>query len=80
MDKEVSKEEFKVAYFKHATPDSGWTGEYWNLFYEKEEGKRYFYAAPESSHATRMFIISNESTRRMIFLTEDAEENFFSPG
>jgi hypothetical protein len=78
LDHEVSKAQFKEAYFRHNTPNSGWTEEYWNSFYEEEEGKRYFYAAPESSHATRMFIISDEKTRRMIFLMEDAEENFFS--
>jgi hypothetical protein len=77
VDKEVSKSEFKIAYFRHATPNSGWTEDYWNSFYEKEEGKKYYYAQSESPHATRMFIISDETTRRMIFLMEDAEESFF---
>jgi hypothetical protein len=77
LEHEVSKSEFKTAYFRHSTPDSGWTEEYWNSFYEFEDGKRYYYAQPGSPHATRMFIISDAASHRMIFLMEDAEERFF---
>ncbi len=81
MEEEISKERFKDLYSKHATPHSGWTEDYWNHFYENEEGKRYFYSKPETPESTRMFIISGDLKHRMIFLTEDAEESFFDfPG
>jgi hypothetical protein len=76
-DQEVTKAEFKSLFFKHATPNSGWSDDYWQLFYEKETGKTYFYAKPQTPEYTRMFIISDSTKRRMIFLTEDAEEVFF---
>ncbi len=81
MEKEVSKAKFKDLYFKYATPNSGWTQEYWNQFYEEEEGKRYFFTSPETPESTRMFVVSGEDCHRMILLTEDAEESFFDfPG
>jgi hypothetical protein len=45
---EVSKERFKKLYFKHSRPGSGWTRDYWDQFFEKEEGKKYFYQRPET--------------------------------
>ncbi len=81
MEEEVTKAEFRNYYFKYATPHSGWTKEYWNQFYENEEGKRYFFAKPATPQATRMFIVSDHDTHRMIFLSEDAEESLFDfPG
>ena len=80
-EKVVSKEEFKDLYFKYATPNSGWTEDYWNHFYESEVGKKYFFTEPATPESTRMFIISGDSQHRIIFLTEDAEESFFDfPG
>ena len=81
MEQEVSKSEFKNLYFKYATPNSGWTEDYWNKFYESEEGKKYFFASPETPESIRMFIISGAGEHQIIFLTEDAEESFFDfPG
>ena len=81
MEEEITKAEFKNFYFKYATPNSGWTEEYWNHFYEQEEGKRYFFSQPETSDSTQMFIVSDGDTHRMIFLTEESEESFFDfPG
>lgn len=77
MQAEVTKREFKDLYFKYATPNSGWTEDYWKQFYENEEGKRYFFASPETPESIRMFIMSGGGEHRMIFLTEDAEESFF---
>ncbi len=80
-EEEVSKARFKSLYFKYATPHSGWTEDYWNEFYEQEEGKRYFFRKPETAESTRMFIVSDSTIRRIIFLTEEAEERFFDfPG
>lgn len=81
MEKQVTQKEFKKLYFRYATLNSGWTEHYWNQFFENEEGKTYFFSEPETPQASRMFIISDEHTRRMIFLTEDAEDSFFDfPG
>lgn len=81
MEEEITKSKFKQFYFQYATPHSGWTEDYWNRFYEHEEGKEYFFSLPATAEATRMFIVSDRNTHRMIFLTEDAEESFFDfPG
>jgi hypothetical protein len=77
-EEEVSKEQFKKLYFQYATPDSGWTNDYWNHFFEYESGMKYFFAAPETPEATQMFIVTDAVNRRMIFLTEDSAESFFS--
>jgi hypothetical protein len=81
MEEEITKQTFKDFYFKYATPNSGWTEEYWNHFYGPETGKRYFFTKPETRESTRMFIVSGDDNHRMIFLTEDSEESFFDfPG
>lgn len=81
MEREVTKLEFKALYFKYGLPNSGWTKEYWDQFYEQEQGKQYFFCAPDAPDKTRMFIISDSSKHSMIFLSEDAEESFFeTPG
>ncbi len=77
MEEEITKEKFRELYFKYATPNSGSTEDYWNHFYEKEEGKRYFFAKPETPDSTSMFIVSDAHKHRMVFLTEEAEESFF---
>ena len=38
MDKEVSKAEFKRAYMRLRGSHSGWTDDYWQHFFENEEG------------------------------------------
>lgn len=77
MEQEVTKNDFKDFYFKYATPYSGWTAEYWERFYEKGEGQRYFFSKPESPQHHRMFILSGKGMHRMVFLTEESEESFF---
>lgn len=77
MEEELTKETFKKLYFQYATPNSGWTEDYWNQFYENETGKRYFLSRPTTPESTRMFIVTEGINHRMIFLTEDAEESFF---
>lgn len=78
MEEEVSKEKFKELYFAYATANSGWTEEYWNLFYEKQEGHQFFFSKSTSPQHTRMFIISEGSKHRIVFLTEEGEESFFN--
>lgn len=77
MEEEITKEKFKELYFKYSTPHSGWTEDYWNQFYEMETGKRYFFTRPETPESIRVFIVSDDLKRRMIFLTEEAEDSFF---
>jgi hypothetical protein len=77
VEEEVSKEKFKELYFTYATANSGWTKEYWNLFYESKEGIQFFFSKPDSPQQTRMFVITEGSKHRMIFLTEESEESFF---
>lgn len=77
MEQEITKAEFKVFYFRYATPNSGWTEEYWNHFHKHEEGKRYFFTNPATPESTRMFIVSDDDKHRMVFLSEESEESFF---
>jgi hypothetical protein len=76
-EQEITKEAFKEMYFKYATPDSGWTEDYWNTMFEAEEGKKYFFSTPEKPESNRMFIVTDTQKRSMVFLTENAEDLFF---
>ena len=69
-----------VIHFEHL--GDGWTPEYWDKFYAPEkEGERYFVKLPESPKEDRMFIVSGLGTTRIVFLTDEAEESFFTaPG
>jgi hypothetical protein len=78
MDVQVSKDEFKKLYFNYAQPNSGWTEDYWNQFFELEKDKSYFFEEPESPATDRMMIVSGDNGHRMIFLTENSEEAFFA--
>lgn len=73
--------EFKKKYMDYRTDGDGWSDDYWEHFYEKQEGKRYFFDEPETPAHTRMFISADQVSVRLFFLTLDAEENFFDyPG
>ena len=78
MDVQVSKIEFKKLYFDYAQPNSGWTEDYWNQFFETEQDKSYFFEEPESPAKDRMMIVSGDKKHRMIFLTENSEDSFFA--
>jgi hypothetical protein len=78
MDVQVSKIEFKKLYFDYAQPNSGWTEDYWNQFFETEQDKSYFFEEPESPAKDRMMIVSGDNKHRMIFLTENSEDAFFA--
>lgn len=77
MEEEISKQKFKELYFTHGTVHTGWTEEYWNLFYENREALRFFFSPPTSPTHTRMFIVTEGAIHRMVFLTEGSEESFF---
>jgi len=78
MDVQVSKIEFKELYFSYAQPNSGWTEDYWNQFFELEQDESYYFEQPESPAKDRMMIVSGDKKHRMIFLTENSEEAFFT--
>jgi len=81
QEKEISKEEFKQFYFKYGKLNEGWSQEYGDHFFENEKDKKYYFAEPESSKYNRMFIVTGDRIRRMVFLTEEGEESFFDyPG
>ncbi len=73
----VTHTHFRELYFKYAQPQSGWTEDYWNQFFEEKECDVFYFEAPASPLANRMMISSGQNTHRMFFLTEEAEESFF---
>lgn len=73
----VTHSQFKTLYFQYAQPQSGWTQEYWNQFFETKKEDVYYFEAPASPLANRMMISSGQNTHRMFFLTEEAEESFY---
>lgn len=77
MQIKVTHTRFKELYFQYAHPQSGWTEEYWNQFFETKKGDVYYFEAPESPLANRMMISTGQNMHNMFFLTEDAEESFF---
>jgi hypothetical protein len=77
VEEEVSKTKFKKLYFTYSTVNSGWTKEYWDLFYEEKDGLQFFFSPPASPAHTRMFIVSKGPVHRMVFLTQEGEESFF---
>jgi hypothetical protein len=77
MKKEVTRAEFKQAYMHYRRDSDGWTDDYWQHFFEGEEGKHYFLSPPESPQHNRLFISSDSDGHSMYFLTLQAEEGFF---
>ena len=81
--KEVSKQQFKEMYFKYGRAKGGWSQDYWDTFFEKEEDvpTKYSVEAPESPQHNRMMIARDSSPRayRLFFLTEEAEDGLYGP-
>ena len=80
--REVTKEEFKEAFFTlGGRESSGWSLEYWNKFFEDDMrlGMTYRLQDPETPQHTRMMIVSDfdRSEYRLFFLTEEGEESLF---
>ncbi len=72
-------------YFKLGVGASGWSLEYWNKIFEKNEDRlmKYLVEEPKSPEETRMMIVTDYAVNeyRLFFLTEEAAENFFDfPG
>ena len=84
--KEVTKEEFKEAYFAlGGGAATGWSLDYWEKFFEGEKPAemKFLLEEPETPEHNRMFIVSDYESKeyRLFFLTEDSEESLFdSPG
>ena len=81
--REVSKAEFKSAYFGYARDQDGWTQAYWDQFYEQDRDPpmRYRVEFPQRADQVRMMIVDDYAGRehRLFFVSEDAEERFFAP-
>ncbi len=75
-EKEITKAEFRLLYFQNATLNSGWTQEYWNMFFENKE-EQYFLLS-DKKEDSRMFIRSENGKHTIFFMSEDAEESFFN--
>ena len=85
MFKEVTKEKFKEAYFRHGGGEaSGWTAEYWRKFFEDAEPDwKFTVEEPRSTEHDRMFVVTDQQARehRLFFLTDQSTEDFFhQPG
>lgn len=79
--KEVTKAEFKAAYFKYGRERDGWGRAYWDKFFEPEPKKpmRYLVEEPPSPAHNRMMIVDDArlGETRLFFFTEEAEETHF---
>jgi hypothetical protein len=79
--KEVTKAEFKDAYFRLGGGKDGWTRSYWDKFYEPEPKvpMKYLVEEPPTPAHTRMFVVDDHAAKeyRLFFMTEEAEETHF---
>ena len=83
--KEVTKDEFKAIYFRLGGRSSGWTGDYWQEFFERklEPGWKFMVQEPSSPDHDCMWIVTDPDTGeyRLFFMTEESTERFFDdPG
>jgi hypothetical protein len=81
--REVSKEEFREAYFRYGRGRDGWTQDYWIRFHEQvpDRGMKYRIEDPTSADQTRMMIVTDHAAGeyRLFLMAEEAEERFFGP-
>lgn len=79
--REVSKDEFREAYFRYGRGRHGWTQDYWICLYEQTERGpiRYLVEPPKSEREDRMMIVDDHAAGecRMFFLSEEDEARLF---
>ena len=79
---EVTKDEFRDAYFRYGRCLDGWTQDYWIEHFEKapDRGMRFCVELPPRPDQTRMMLVTDHGARehRLFFMTEEAVENLFS--
>lgn len=76
---EVTKSEFKKLFFRHLTPESGWSRGDWKPFKrDRRSDMKFMYEAPKSPSHTRLYIVTDNGSRehRMFFMTEESDEAF----
>ena len=83
--REVTKEEFKLIYFKYGKTDEGWSQEHWDKLHEnpRNENMKYKVKLPTSDLEVRMMIVNDYSANeyRLFFTSIEQEEAFFdNPG
>lgn len=80
---QVTKEEFRAAFFEHGRGADGWTQAYWDRFYENDRtpAMKYRVELPQKPEQTRMMIVDDFAVRehRLFFMSEEAEERLFQP-
>lgn len=78
---EVSKDEFREAYFRYGRGLHGWTQDYWIRLYEQTARGpvRYLVELPKSGHEDRMMIVDDYAAGecRMFFVAEEDEARLF---
>jgi hypothetical protein len=75
--KEITKSQFKKLFFKHLTPESGWSrGDWKSLARDRGFEMKYMVEEPASSEHTRLYIVSDYGSRehRMFFMTLESDE------
>lgn len=79
--REVSKEEFRQAYFRYGRGEGGWTQDYWIRLFERtpEREMKYRLEDPTSPDQTRMMVVTDAAAgeHRLFLMTEEAEDGFF---
>lgn len=81
--REVSKAEFREAYFRYGRGEDGWTRAYWIRCFEQAPDRemRYRIEDPTSPEQTRLMIVTDTAARevRLFLMSEEAEERLFGP-
>lgn len=81
--REVTKAEFREAYFRYGRGEGGWTQDYWIRCFEQSPdlGMKYRVEDPASPDQTRLMVVTDHAAgeHRLFLLTEDAEERLFGP-
>lgn len=79
--REVTKDEFREAYFRYGRGEGGWTQDHWIRCFERapERGMKYRVEDPASPDQTRLMVVTDYAAHehRLFLLTEEAEERLF---
>lgn len=81
MIKKLTKMEFKNMYMNYRSEGDGWSDDYWDSNYESQDGKQYFFTAPQTPEDSRMFISEDQNSVHLFFMSLESEESLFDyPG
>ena len=81
--RDVTKDEFREAFFRYGRGRDGWTQAYWIRFHEQapDQGMKYRVEDPTSPDQTRMMIVTDHAAgeHRLFLMTPEAETRLFEP-